>query len=142
MESQFHIIAQIRDEFGNRMPIAASVEFFVRDKRLARFRSTSYDYWMLDQYGTYGSSFLVFAGQKQLRVLKRRFTYSAHCELDKLDRFDLDSFTFAELLRLLCYNRDEWRPESIELIVEREQQKNGPAYPLSPTQLAYIIAQS
>jgi hypothetical protein len=142
MNNHFYICARIRDESGNRMPIAASIGFYVGDRCLAWFHSTSYDYELLDQYGTYGSSFLVFAGQHQLRVLKHRFSYSTHQEIDKLDRFDLDSFTFAELLRQLYYSRDERRRGSIQRIVEREQQKNGPAHPLSPTQLASIIAQS
>ncbi|GEM_PF-4297527 len=136
------ISAQIRDEYGNRMPIAARIEFSIDGQCLAAFRSTSYDFELFDQYGTYGSSLLVFTGQKQLRILKRRFSYESHVELGKLDQFELGGFTFAELLRLVYYNGDEWRAESIDYRLQAELRKNGPAYPLSPIQFTYIIAQS
>ncbi len=108
-----HIFAFIRNESDIVMPIATRIEFCANHDCLATFVSTSYDMTMLEQYNVFGSQFLVFRGLKQLKVVGRRFNYEQRTAVERVDRFDISTYDFCEMLRALYWNTTDWRCESI-----------------------------
>ncbi len=133
-----YIYAQIRDSAGNRMPVASRVEFCIGAECLAVFVGRNYDENIADCYGVIGSSFLVFAGRNRINVARQRFTYNDHTEVDEIDRFDLGTYTFLELLRVFYWDRLEWRCSSIDKTLAEFLQSTPPETALSPLQLEFI----
>lgn len=133
-----HIYAQIRDSAGNRMPVAARVELCMGAECLAVFKSLNSDMELLDCYGVFGSSFLVFPSSRRIDVLKKRFSYNLHEAVDDVDRFDIGNATFAELLRVLYWDHQEWYCTSITNELKSLIKHVGPQAALSPVQLNFI----
>ncbi|UHG93348.1 hypothetical protein [Spirosoma oryzicola] len=92
-----HIFAQIRDESDNRMTIAAKIEFCLNNECVAVYEGRWYDY----HYWLKGGSFYVYSARKLLQVAGARFNYTRHVQCaDQMDRFDLSTYDFCEMLRV------------------------------------------
>jgi hypothetical protein len=106
-----HIFAYIRDESGNLMSMATRIEFCANDECVAVFDSRGYDSTLVEHYFMLGSTFYVFTARKLIQVVKRRFNYENQLPIpeENVDRFDISSWDFCEMIWMLYRDKLNWR---------------------------------
>jgi hypothetical protein len=97
------------------MPQATRIEFCANDECVATFEANGWDRTLTEHYYLFGVTFYVFKGRKMLKLVGREFNYERQLPIptDNVDRFDISTYDFCEMLQAVIRSPQEWKRDSI-----------------------------